>query len=130
VKRLLLHRSVREGAAGETVEVTDRVARVLLGCPSLGEPPSAELVADLGPDGRLLPVEVRLVKSCSVNGAPHGEGATVRVSERDARLLLELGKAELVSGALPPVVVPDGDPVQEAARDRGPLVRPLRKGSV
>jgi hypothetical protein len=129
VKRLLLHRSVREGAAGETVEVVDSVARVLLGCPSLGEPPSAELVADLGPDERLLPVAVRILKPCSAGGGPVAVGETVRLSERDARLLVSLGRAEIVGGALPAVVVPAGvDSVAAAAVGRLPLDQPLRKG--
>ena len=123
MKLLLLHRSVAEGAAGATVEVPDPVARALV------NGGAGTIVEDLGADPLpVLPVEVRLLRACSVNGGPHPEGATVRVSERDARLLAELGRAEIVGGGVAPVPMVDvGEILSDAARDRGPLLRPLGK---
>lgn len=128
MKRLLLHRSVAQGQAGATVTVSDETARRLLWCPAIGSPPTATLVEDLGDDVPVLPVQVRILKACSAGGGPVDVGQVIRVSERDARLLVSLGRAELVSGVVPGATPLAGDdPVQAAARARSPLDRPLRK---
>ncbi len=135
MKRLRLLRSISVNGAGHpegaVVDVSDADAKRLLA----GEVRAgtfAELVQDLGADPPpVRPVTVRLLHACSVNGSPHAEGELVAVSEHDARLLIALGRAEIVSGSVTPTApAPGGDPVQEAARARSPLDRPLRKESV
>jgi hypothetical protein len=129
VKRLRLIRQVAvpnaSGRDGDLVTVTDADARLLLGG-DLGVGPAAELVEDLGVDVPVRPVTVRLNRAVSVNGLPHAEGEVVGVSERDARLLVDLGRAEIVSGHVEPRPAVDGGAiVEDAARNRGPLLRPL-----
>lgn len=130
MKRLRLIRPVNVPNAsardGDLVTVTDADARLLLGG-DLRVGPAAELVEDLGADPLpVLPVEVQLLRACSVNGAPHAAGEAIAVSERDGRLLLALGRAEVVAGpAVAPPAVEDGARViADAAASRpGPLVR-------
>jgi hypothetical protein len=125
VKKIRLSRSIALGRENEVIVVSDAVAKTLFKSPSLGSPPTAILVEDMGADAPVQPpVRVRLLRPVSVNGGPQSAGAVVAVSERDAKLLASLNKAEII-GTLPEVAVPDGDQVQDAELDRGPLVRPL-----
>ena len=128
MKRLRLLRSISVNGAGHpegaVVDVSDADAKRLLA----GEVRAgtfAELVQDLGADVPVRPVTVRLLRACSVNGTPHPAGATVGVSERDARLLSALGKAEIVAGDVAPVATEDaGAVIAAAAASRpGPLIR-------
>jgi hypothetical protein len=88
--------------AGDVLTVCDADARKLLG----GEVRAgvfAELIEDLGPDRMALPIEVKIIKPCSAGGGPVAVGETIRLGERDARLLLELGKGEIVAGPVAPL---------------------------
>jgi hypothetical protein len=98
MKRVELHRSVKEGPAGAIVDVRDDVAKRLCECPSVGAPPSATVITDLGADPPLYGAFVRITKPVSAGGQPRQVGDVVGLSARDAKLLLLFGKAELVDG--------------------------------
>ncbi len=131
MKRLRLTRPVNVPNAierdGNVLAVGDADARLLLAL----TPPAAQLVEDLGADpAPQRPAQVRVVHACSVNGVPTAAGSIVSVSERDARALVALGRAEVVAGIVAAAHTEDGGAiVHEAAQNRGALVRPLgRRG--
>ena len=63
-------------------------------------------------------MRLEILRQTSIAGQPARVGDVVEVSDRDARLLLNSGKAEHAPLPPSPVVVQDLDPIQSKPRTR------------
>lgn len=67
-------------------------------------------------------MKIRITRACGIAGVSHGVGAVVDVSDRDARLLIAIGKAAAAPDEAPPapavMTTEAADAVVKTARRR------------